>query len=285
VTRSSLSLCKRILAPIQTASILLLLLMLSGVRNYLPAAALQAPASGPKIWLQDNQPLAVVHTGAAAQNPGLMGGAQPVSMTSGDIDGDGVTDLLVGYRAPGGGVVAVHRGNLDAFAPQSDASLQAVGRGEFPAPFLTEARTFTVPFSPDFIAVGNFTGNGNQDLLIAGKGGNKFLIFPGDGTGNFGTPQTVTLPGGITSLAAGQFGLSPQFASVLVNISGLGNASSLVLLGGSQDGLSLIRSFPLTAPASNIVFGEFGDPGPGAAFISGGKVSLLRSSNLQVQTL
>jgi hypothetical protein len=79
-----LSLCKRILASIQSVSILLLLLLiLSSVGNYLPAAAaLQATASGPKIWLQDNRPLAVVHTGAAVQNPGLMGAAQPVSLAS-----------------------------------------------------------------------------------------------------------------------------------------------------------------------------------------------------------
>jgi hypothetical protein len=28
-------------------------------------------------------------------------------------------------------VIAVHRGNLDAFAPQSEASFQAIGRSEF----------------------------------------------------------------------------------------------------------------------------------------------------------
>ncbi|HEV8491215.1 MAG TPA: hypothetical protein VGR76_03050, partial [Candidatus Angelobacter sp.] len=64
MTRSSLSLCKRILASIQSVSILLLLLILSNLANDLPAAtALQATATGPKIWLQDNRPLAVVHTG------------------------------------------------------------------------------------------------------------------------------------------------------------------------------------------------------------------------------
>jgi uncharacterized repeat protein (TIGR01451 family) len=276
-----LSLCKRILAPVQSASILLLLLILSGLGN-LSAAALQAPANGPKIWLQDNQSLPVAHTGAAVQNPGLMRAAQPVSVTSGDIDADGVADLLVGYSAPGGGVIAVHRGNLDAFAPQSDASFQAIGRGEFPSPFLTDANTFTVPVSPDFIAIGNFTGNGEQDLVIAARGGNTLYVFPGDNKGGFGGPQTVALPGGVTGLAAGNFGNSGHFTTVLVGVKGIGNSSSLVALGGSFQGLKGTGTFPTSATVSSIDFANFGGAGRDAAFLAGRQIFILRSSSMQV---
>jgi fimbrial isopeptide formation D2 family protein len=282
VTRSSLSLCKRILSLIQSASTLFLLLILIGLGNYVPAAALQAPARGPKIWLQENQSLPVTHTGAAVQNPGLMRAAQPVSVTSGDIDADGVADLLVGYSGPGGGVIAVHRGNLDAFAPQSDASLQAVGRGEFPAPFLTDANTFTVPVSPDFIAIGNFTGNGEQDLVVAARGGNALYVFPGDGKGGFGNPQTVGLSSGVTGLAAGSFGSSGHFTTVLVGIKGVGNSSSLVALGGSFQGLKVAGTFPTNAAVSSIDFANFGGAGRDAAFLAGGQIYILRSSSMKV---
>src|SRR5258708_39047926 len=98
----------------------------------------------------------------------ILGGgqAQPLSMAKGNFV-DGIEDLVVGYAAPGGGIIAFHRGNLDAFAPQSDASFQAIGRGEFPAPFLPEARVFSVPVRPDFIALGNFTVLSLQDLVVA----------------------------------------------------------------------------------------------------------------------
>ncbi|HEY2171453.1 MAG TPA: VCBS repeat-containing protein, partial [Candidatus Angelobacter sp.] len=278
--RSSLSLCKRILASVQSVSILLLLLILSGLANYRPAAALQAPVSGPKIWLQDNQSLPVAHTGAAASV--MTGAAQPVSLASGDIDADGVADLLVGYSAPGGGVIAVHRGNLDAFAPQSDASLQAIGRGEFPSPFLTQANTFTVPVSPDFIAIGNFTGNGERDLVVAARGGNALYVFPGDGKGGFGNPQTVTLQGGVTALAAGDFGASGQFTTLLVGTKGIGKSFSLVAMAGSFKGLAVTGTFPLSAAPSSIDFANFGGTGRDAAFLAGGQIFILRSSSMQV---
>jgi hypothetical protein len=53
----------------------------------------------------------------------LTGGqAQPLTLAKGNFHRSGIEDLVVGYAAPGGGILAVHQGNLDAFAPQSDAS-------------------------------------------------------------------------------------------------------------------------------------------------------------------
>src|SRR5215469_2781120 len=170
--------------------------------------------SGPRIWLQDRQPLPVQHM-AAGQGTGSpvdlsgLGHAQPVSMTSGDLDADGFDDLVVGYSTGNGGYISIHRGNMDAFAPQSDASFQAIGRGEFPSPFQLQAQTFSVGVSPDFVALGDFTGQGNRDLAIAAKGSNVIYVFANDGKGNFGgTPQVVTVAGGITALVAGELGSS-----------------------------------------------------------------------------
>ncbi len=251
-------------------------------------APVQNGPSGPRIWLQENQPLPVQHIPVALGNgPGMavadssalsgMGQGQPVAMASADLDADGFDDLLVGYSTGAGGFISIHRGNIDAFAPQSDASFQAIGRGQFPSPFLLEARTFSVPVSPDFIAVGDFTGNGNRDLAVASKGGSALYIFPGDGKGNFAAPQTVNLAGGVTSLAAGELGHTP----VLI----VGTSRSLAVYVYSPQGLTALASYPLAAPASNVLFGDFGDPGPDVAFLSGGKIQILRSSTMQVATV
>src|SRR5258708_6007984 len=56
------------------------------------------------------------------------GQATALSMATGDFDMDGYGDLAVGYATAGGGRVAIYRGNVDAFAPQSDASFWAQRR-------------------------------------------------------------------------------------------------------------------------------------------------------------
>lgn len=243
--------------------------------------------SGPRIWLQANKPLPVQHVAVSlnhgqgmqpADSSTLSGLGQPLSLTAGDVDADGFDDLVVGYSGGSGGFISIDRGNIDAFAPQSEASFQAIGRGEFPAPFLPDAKTFSIPISPDFVALGNFTGRGNQDLAVAAKGGSTLYIFANDGKGNFSPPQTVTLADGVTALAAGEFGRSH---SVLM----VGGSHSLGLYVPSPQGLTALASYPAAAPVSNIQFGELGDPGPDVAFLSGGQIQILRSSNMQLTTV
>ncbi|HEY6248330.1 MAG TPA: choice-of-anchor D domain-containing protein [Candidatus Angelobacter sp.] len=252
------------------------------------ASSSTRPTSGQRIWLQENQLLPVQHVasglskgqGMMTVEPGVLTGlgqSQPVSMAAGDVDGDGFEDLVVGYSSGGRGFISIHRGNMDAFAPQSDASFKAIGRGQFPSPFHLEAKTFGVPVSSDFIALGNFTGQGNQDLVVAAKGGSALYIFPNDGKGNFGTPQTVNVAGGITALAAGKLG----HTGTLV----VAGARLLTVYVSTAQGLTALASYPVSAPVSNILFGDFGDPGLDVAFLSGGKIQILRSSTMQLTTV
>lgn len=283
--RKFLPTCKRVPATIQSASILFLFLIFSGFISHLSAAAMQAPARGPKIWLGDNQAVPVKPVGVPTLAQSVAAGqAQPTAMATADVDGDGVADMIAGFSAAGGGTIVIHRGNVDAFAPQSNASFQAIGRGQFPAPFLPNAQVFNVPVRPDFIAIGRFTPSGHQDLAVAALGGNSIFVFSGDGKGGFGAPQTVSLSGSVTAMASENLLRSLAYSNLVVGIASP-QTSSLLVFSGTDSGLSPPAAFPLAAAASNIVFGDFGDSHTDTAFLSGGNVFILHSSNFQMEAL
>ena len=243
--------------------------------------------SGPKIWLQERETVPVVHVGAGASAMASLGkNAQPLTMTAADVDIDGVPDLLVGYATPSGGVIALHRGNVDAFAPQSQASFQAIAHGRFPSPFLSQVNTFAVPVRPDFLATGNFTGNSRVDLVVAARGGRALYVLPGDGKGNFGAPQIFDVSGQVTALAGGRLGNLNAFDDVIVSVSDpKENTFSLSVYSGSKTGLVSLTQYPLSAPASNLVFDTLADSMPDLVFLSGGDVYVLRSTSMQVERI
>src|SRR4029077_10129571 len=110
-----------------------------------------------KLYLQGERALGLSYSGSAEAVQALASGQlKPLALASGDLDGDGVEDLVAGYASANGGVLVIHRGNLDAFAPQSEASWQAIGEGRFPSPFLPEAKVFELPEAPDFLVIGSF---------------------------------------------------------------------------------------------------------------------------------
>ena len=120
-------------ALVAVTCLLLIGIQLSTKRVELVRAAQR---SGPVIYLEQAQPLEVSYSGTAAAPPILVSGqAHPLALTSGDFHEDGILDLAVGYEIPGGGAIALHRGNLDAFAPQSHETFEAIAQGRFPPPF------------------------------------------------------------------------------------------------------------------------------------------------------
>lgn len=205
-----------------------------------------------------------------------------LSMVSGDIDRDGVDDLAVGYGTSDGGIIAIHRGNLDAFAPQSKESFEAIGRGDFPSPFLPDAKAFTVPLRPDFIAEGIFNPYGYRDVIVAARGDHSIYLLSNDGKGDFSQPKAIDVRGAITALAVGEFGKNSAFSKLLVGVSDE-KGTSLRIYEGATNALGDPTTIPLSAAATDLVLNEIRGERD-AFFVSNGRVVELDSSSLQLAT-
>jgi hypothetical protein len=241
------------------------------------------PGNGPRIPLQEPQLLPINYAASQSLAQALANGqSQPLSLSTGDFDQDGVDDLVVGYSVSGAGIIAIYPGNIDAFAPQSRTSWNAITASQFPAPFMGVAKTFSTPSRPDFLVSGQFTNRG-LSLIAAARGDNVLYLFAGDGHAHFASSQAVVLPEmrTVTALAAGRFGSGNSLSSLLVGTNGGNGAAPAVLLyTSSENGLSLIASYPLQAPVMAFAFGDLnGDSITDAVMISGGKLLALYATS------
>src|SRR5262249_39462922 len=111
---------------------------------------------------------------------------KPLSLVSGDFDGDGIADLVGGYSDGDGDVISMFRGNVAAAFPHSaEANARRLsGRGD-EGPFISSGNAFAPPIRPDFMAAGDFDGDGKLDIALASRDSNQLFWLSGDGSGGF----------------------------------------------------------------------------------------------------
>src|SRR5260221_3427137 len=236
-----------------------------------------------KIWLSSPNRVQVSFQGEDAVVRSLISGhATPLSLAANDFDMDGIGDLAAGYATPEGGRVAIFRGNLDAFAPQSESSFWAIARSEFPSPFLRDVQVIAVPGQPDFLAAGMFIGHDGPSLVAAARGGNTIYVLARDSSGTFRVQQTIVAPGSITTLAAYRLNAG-QYTQVMLGVRSA-RGPALLVYTGSNDGLALTNSFDLTADASAFAFGDLDTDGqPDMLIVAGGALSILHGGSNSVE--
>jgi len=166
------------------------------------------------------------------------GSAQPLTLASGDFDGDGAPDLITGYKSSGGGILTLQRGNVDAFAPRDLQIYDRAARGELPPSFLDDVQTIELPEAPNFLLAGDFDHDGHQDLLTAARGGGLYFLS-GDGHSGFQAPQQLALSGQVTALVTGNFSHAEGLQAVIASVVGP-EGSALAIFNEVGSGLSRI---------------------------------------------
>jgi hypothetical protein len=201
-------------------------------------------SSAPWINLKDGQDVPTVYAGAAGLEAAMkQGSTLPTALASDDFDEDGVADLISGYVGPGGGVLTLHRGNVEALWPrrqgsgtrdQGSATTDNGQRTTDATPFLPEARVFALPAAPDFLGAGDFDNDGHRDVVAAARGGQAVWLLPGDGRGGLNQVKQIPLAGQVTAMTVGEIHRADGLADVIVGI--MGADGPQVLVFESPDG-------------------------------------------------
>ena len=174
---------------------------------------------------------------ATATSPEPVGG-YPESVAVGDFNGDGNQDLAT------------------ANAESNDVTvLLGDGRGDFSA---TGGSPVFRGNTPGSVAVGDFNGDGNQDLATANINGDDVTVLLGDGSGSFSAAATSPEAVGETpfSVAVGDF--NGDGNQDLATANGVSDDVTILLGDGSGD-----FSAPATSPEAagdrpySVVVGDF----------------------------
>jgi hypothetical protein len=163
-------------------------------------------------------------------------GRLPTSVATGDLNGDGIPDLVVANENDDN--ISVLLGNGDgSFRPQL---------------------TWTAGHFPESIAIGDFNADGIPDLAVANTGGNCISILLGNGDGSFRNQLEYGVGRGPVSIATGDFNNDGNVDLVVANTTDL----DVSILLGKGDGTFQSASFFATGSGpQSVVVGDFNSDG------------------------
>src|SRR5437773_56995 len=167
--------------------------------------------------------------------PTYAAGTNPLAVTEGDFNRDGVPDLAVADS--GSGTVSVLLGNDD---------------GTFQT-----ALAFPAGNGPESVAIGDFNSDGELDLAVTNPGSATVSVLLGNGDGTFQAPLTFGAGSGASSVALGDLNADGKLDLVVAN---RGFSTVSVLLGNGDGTFQA----PLTISVSRahaVAVGDFNRDG------------------------
>jgi hypothetical protein len=169
-------------------------------------------------------------------------GYQPnaVSIATGDFNGDGYPDFVVGN---GNGPSTT---GVTVFLSNPDGSLQ---------PGVSYAST-TTNFELEYVVVGDFNGDGKPDIAAADFHNGVVQIFSGNGNGTFEAGPTYatdsTAGANALGLATADFNGDGKLDLAVINNHGTSSANIGVLLNNGKGGFDKVVNYPLSKLATQI---------------------------------
>src|SRR5439155_55346 len=217
------------------------------------------------------------------------GGAAAV----GDFDGDGIPDLVASSTGYGDNTVSVRLGqgdgtfkapryfdvgdspgavvvgdfnrdgaeDLAVTTPTGVAVLLGNGQGAFKEPLTFATGSGATGILPTSVAVGDFNGDGVDDLAIANNHGGPISILLGNGDGTFRTASSFGAGARPSFVAVGDFNRDGVKDLAIVNQGSRPGTGSVSVMLGNGDGTFRVGSslFPLNFPQSVAIADFNGD--------------------------
>lgn len=236
-----------------------------------------AGRGNPWINLRDGQALPAVYTGATSARQAIEPyQANPLALATDDFDEDGVPDLVCGYADASGGLLALHRGNVDAIYPNSDEARLRKAAGTFgDSPFLASVFVFAVPEAVDFLATGDFDADGHWDILTAARGSSALCLLSGDGHGRFAPVKIKQLPGAVTAMASGEINRRDGLADFVVGITGAQGSQALVFESSEGAWRGAYEVFAVPAEVTALALGQLDEKYPIDLVVAAGHQALI----------
>ncbi len=177
-------------------------------------------------------------------------GTDPVSVAVGDFNHDGNLDIVTADATPIANFNPITNTTTYTYGPGTVSVLLGHGDGTF-----QPAISYTVGADPVSVAVGEFTHDGDLDIVTANQADNTVSVLLGNGSGTFQPAVAYAVGGQPSAVAVGDFNADGNLDIVTTDMITADNTVA-VLLGNGDGTFRPAVQYPLSGGPTAIAVGN-----------------------------